>query len=65
MDYNSTLYLGRYLIFSENKYYNHILTSKIIHLTFPKGAQSNSNIELSCRWIVQLIRDLISGTSKM
>lgn len=49
MDYNITLYLGRYLIISENKYYSHILTSKIIHLTFPKGAQSNSNIELSCR----------------
>lgn len=34
------------VIISENKYYSHILTSKIIHLTFPKGAQSNSNIEL-------------------
>lgn len=49
MDYNSLFYQGRYLIISENIYYNHILTSKIIYLTFPKGAQSNSNIELSCR----------------
>lgn len=46
---HSILYLERYLIVSKNKNYSYILPSKIIHLTFPKGAHSNSNIQLSCR----------------